>query len=128
MQVNPSNAAAVAAIFETLSDARFQMRTVDAVKRAVERRVPGGEALIATATECGCPILHRNRDNLPLITRPITGDGSRRLTWTECRRIADRADAGESFELGSTYRTTYAEPELDDADETPDAGDPQQEE
>lgn len=114
MQVNTTNAALVAALFEVLADARFQLRSPSAVKNAAARRecIVEEEAILALATEAGCPILHRNRDGAPLITRPIIADGSRRMTWTEARGLSDAADAvaggAEAFEAG-TYRPTFAD-------------------
>lgn len=131
MQVNRENAVMVAALFDALSDARFNLRTADAVKRNLERRlsldsnatVPSGEDLLALATEVGCPILHRNRDGLPLIAKPVTADGTRRLAFIECRAISDRAEQvargnAEPFDL-ATYRPTFMDaPAAEATDET----------
>lgn len=110
MQVNVNNAVVVAAIFDKLSDERFNMRTIDAIRRGTA--IETDEAVLAAATEMGCPILHRLRDNAPLITRPIMADGARRMTHLECRANGDKAlavvNGGEAFDL-PTYRVTFSD-------------------
>lgn len=128
MQVNQANAAAVAAIFDRLADARFTMRTIPAIKKA--DLVPGvaemeAALIVNVAAEIGCPIRRRIADAALLIERPVSMDVA------GARELADKAKAvleagAEPFEADYLPTLTSLDLALDgtlDAEEGEDDGD-----
>lgn len=84
MQVNITNAAVVAAIFNGLSDERFSMRTPQAI--AKDRGIEPS-AVLDVAAQIGLRQLTRVRDSAPLIQRPAS------VTAAQALEIATRAAA-----------------------------------
>jgi hypothetical protein len=69
MNVTQANAVVVAAIFKGLSDPRFTMRTPGSLNEG--DTIPVARILDVSA-EIGLRVLHRRRDNAPLIQRPCS--------------------------------------------------------
>lgn len=82
MQVNQANAAAVANLFTKLSDERFTMRSVNAIKKGTEQTTA---QVLTLAAEIGCPVRKRAEDDKLFVQRP--------MTVAQAQEIVNKADA-----------------------------------
>lgn len=107
MIVNQENALVVTAIFTALSEERFSMRSVAAIKRGNDQITSA--QVLETAAQIGCPVRRKRGNDTLLIERPVP--------VAEAKLVAEKAAAvlagtEQPFEVSYLAEVEVSTPDL----------------